>query len=50
MQREVGRVGVPLSYADQLYHLRMHIDFLRQRVEALKASEAAPAPAQAKAS
>ncbi len=50
MQREVGRVGVPLSYADQLYHLRLHIDFLRQRVEALQASETAPAAPQAKAS
>jgi TRAP transporter TAXI family solute receptor len=52
MQREVGRVGVPLSYADQLYHLRLHIDFLRQRVEALQASEATSsiAPPQAKAS
>lgn len=45
MQREVGRVGVPLSYADQLYHLRLHIEFLRQRVEALQPAEVAvPGP------
>jgi hypothetical protein len=30
---------VPLSYADQLYHLRLHVEFLRDRVEALHPSE-----------
>ncbi|MEM7225581.1 MAG: TAXI family TRAP transporter solute-binding subunit [Pseudomonadota bacterium] len=33
LQRDVGRVSVPLSYADNLYHLRLHIDFVRQRFE-----------------
>jgi hypothetical protein len=30
----VGRVTVPLSYADELYSLRSHIDMVRQRVQA----------------
>jgi len=49
MQRDVGKVGVPLSYAEQLYHLRLHIEFLRQRVEALP-SDATTILPQAKAS
>lgn len=31
LQKEVGQVVVPLSYADNLYHLRQHIDFVRNR-------------------
>jgi TRAP transporter TAXI family solute receptor len=50
LQRDVGKVTVPLSYADQLYHLRLHIEFLRQRIESVRPSEASAAPAQAKAS
>jgi hypothetical protein len=52
MQRDVGKVGVPLSYAEQLYHLRLHIEFLRQRVESLRPTELTPAtnPPKAKAS
>ncbi|HEX2113159.1 MAG TPA: TAXI family TRAP transporter solute-binding subunit [Alphaproteobacteria bacterium] len=50
MQRDVGKVGVPLSYAEQLYHLRLHIEFLRQRVEALRPAETAGSAPQAKAS
>jgi TRAP transporter TAXI family solute receptor len=41
MQRDVGKVGVPLSYAEQLYHLRLHIEFLRQRIEAWRPAESA---------
>jgi TRAP transporter TAXI family solute receptor len=44
MQRDVGKIGVPLSYAEQLYHLRLHIEFLRQRIEASRPAEAPPAP------
>ncbi len=29
MQELVGNVSVPLGYADSLYHLRLHIDFVR---------------------
>jgi TRAP transporter TAXI family solute receptor len=31
LQKEVSQVVVPLSYADNLYHLRQHIDFVRNR-------------------
>lgn len=48
LQRDVGKVAVPLSYADQLYALRLHIDFLRQRIETRALGESAalrpPAP------
>ncbi|MCR9079080.1 MAG: ABC transporter substrate-binding protein [Hyphomonadaceae bacterium] len=37
LQHEVGRVEVPVSYNDELYHLRSHINF----VEALIARQAA---------
>ncbi|MFN3212989.1 MAG: TAXI family TRAP transporter solute-binding subunit [Henriciella sp.] len=37
MQHEVGQVDVPVSYNDELYHLRSHINF----VEALIARQAA---------
>jgi TRAP transporter TAXI family solute receptor len=33
LEREVASVSVPLSYAGELYHLRLHIGFLRQEVE-----------------
>ncbi len=40
MQMEVGQVDVPVSYNDELYHLRSHINFVealiaRQRVKAV---------------
>ena len=33
IEAHVGRVTVPLSYADELYSLRGHIDMVRQRVQ-----------------
>jgi hypothetical protein len=33
IEEELAEVHVPLSYADQLYHLRMHVRFVRQRVD-----------------
>ena len=30
LQVQVSRVKVPVSYADNLYHLRLHIDFVRR--------------------
>ena len=33
IERELSEVHVPLSYADQLYHLRMHLRFVKQRVD-----------------
>ena len=41
LQHEVGRVDVPVSYNDELYHLRSHINF----VEALIARQAAKSTA-----
>jgi len=33
IEKELADVNVPLSYADQLYHLRMHVRFVKQRVD-----------------
>ena len=41
IEEEVAKVHVPLSYADQLYTLRMHMELVRERLEA----EAAKPPA-----
>lgn len=45
LQEQVGHLKIPLSYAENLYHLRLHIAFLRRHIEggALKAlSSASP--------
>ena len=34
IEAHVGRVTVPLSYADELYSLRSHIDMVRHRLKA----------------
>jgi TRAP-type uncharacterized transport system substrate-binding protein len=33
IEEELAQVNIPLSYADQLYHLRMHVRFVKQRVD-----------------
>lgn len=33
MEQEVSKIEVPLSYADQLYHLRLHIKLVREKLE-----------------
>lgn len=33
IEDDLAEISVPLSYADQLYHLRMHLRFMRQRIE-----------------
>jgi hypothetical protein len=33
LEREVASVSVPLSYAGELYHLRLHVGFLQGEVE-----------------
>jgi TRAP transporter TAXI family solute receptor len=33
IEKEVSKVEVPLSYADQLYHLRLHIKLVRDKLE-----------------
>lgn len=35
LEREVASISVPLSYTGELYHLRLHIGFLQQRLEPL---------------
>jgi hypothetical protein len=34
LERHVASVSVPLAYAGELYHLRLHIDLLRDRLRA----------------
>ncbi|MDJ0739043.1 MAG: TAXI family TRAP transporter solute-binding subunit [Gammaproteobacteria bacterium] len=34
IESEVQRVKVPLSFTDQLYHLRQHIDLVRRQIDA----------------
>jgi hypothetical protein len=36
IEEQLSEVHVPLSYADQLYHLRMHVRFVKQRVDQTK--------------
>lgn len=33
MEKEVSKVEVPLSYTDELYHLRLHINLVRGKLE-----------------
>lgn len=44
LEREVSSVSVPLSYAGELYHLRLHIGFLQEEVKRRlrQPSESAP--------
>ncbi len=39
LERQVASVSVPLSYAAELYHLRLHIGFLRGRIEKVAGDE-----------
>jgi hypothetical protein len=32
LQRELGAIRIPLAYAEDLYHLRRHIDWVRSRL------------------
>lgn len=40
LQKEVGELDVPLSYTEEVYHLRSHIAFVRQLVQGLYSREA----------
>jgi len=42
LDARVGRIPVPLSYADELYALRSHINLVRRRLEGDVAENAAP--------
>ncbi len=37
IEDEVARVSVPLAYADALYHLRLHIAFVREKLQEAEA-------------
>jgi len=37
IERRVNHISIPLSYADALYGLRSHINFVRQRVQGIRA-------------
>jgi hypothetical protein len=41
LEREVAEVHVPLSYAGEQYHLRLHIRLLQERLETLGAQQRA---------
>ncbi|MFT5538815.1 MAG: TRAP transporter TAXI family solute receptor [Alphaproteobacteria bacterium] len=45
MQREAGHLKLPLGYAEQLYHLRLHIAFVKQLMMASAEESPAKAPA-----
>ena len=38
IEHEVAKVDVPMSYADQLYHLRLHINLIREKLESQRKS------------
>ena len=46
MDDEIAELSVPTAVIEDLYHLRLHIEFLRRDVAAL-AGESGPGPAQA---
>lgn len=39
LQTEIGKVEVPLSYNDEVYHLRSHVEFVRQLIGAIDGGE-----------
>jgi uncharacterized protein len=43
LEREAASVSVPLSYAGELYHLRLHIGFLQEKLEKLAGQSSRPA-------
>ena len=47
LQAEVGTLEVPLSYTDNLYHLRLHIEFVKQRIALAMAGLDEPSAAAA---
>ena len=47
IEAHVGRVTVPLSYADELYALRGHIDMMQARISRDAAADRPSVPAAA---
>ena len=39
LEREVASVSVPLSYTGELYHLRLHLGFLQERIEKIASQQ-----------
>jgi hypothetical protein len=39
IEQRVNHISIPLAYADALYGLRSHINFVRQRVRVTLASQ-----------
>jgi hypothetical protein len=39
IEERVNRISIPLSFADELYGLRSHINFVRRRVQDLMKAE-----------
>lgn len=39
LQTEIGKVEVPLSYNDEVYHLRSHVEFVRQLINVIDSGE-----------
>jgi hypothetical protein len=37
IEQEIAKVHVPLSYADQLYALRVHLELVREKLNAVRA-------------
>ena len=52
LERDVASVSVPLAYAGEQYHLRLHIRLLQERLEGLRsrppAGDVAPGDAPAR--
>jgi hypothetical protein len=42
IEDDVRRLRVPLGYADAHYHLRMHVDLVRRRVQEMSHAASAP--------
>lgn len=44
IEQEIAKVHVPLSYADQLYALRVHLELVREKLDAARARGGPDAP------
>jgi len=42
IEEKVSNISVPLSYSEELYHLRMHIDMLRSKLKQMIENEENP--------
>jgi len=50
LEREVASVSVPLAYAGEQYHLRLHIRFLQERLAAARPQRTTAATSESAAS